>query len=101
MATIGLKIRDNTYNRLKWLKTRFEFVYEKSMSWDEFFEKISRDALLILAYDLREKNGGRISTEDLVSILSGSSFGNDEDLIESMNSLFPPASSRNRGVKGV
>lgn len=73
MGMIGLKIKDRTYDRLKWLKTRFEFVHETSMSWDEFFERISRDVLLILAYDLKERSEGKISSEDILAILSGSS----------------------------
>lgn len=71
MGTIGLKIKDRTYDRLKWLKTRFEFVHETAMSWDEFFDRVSRDVLLILAYDLKEKGGGKVSTDDIFSILSG------------------------------
>lgn len=71
MSMIGLKIKDRTYDRLKWLKTRFEFVHETTMSWDEFFDRISRDVLLILAHDLREKNGGKVSAEDIFSILVG------------------------------
>lgn len=82
MATIGLKIRDSTYSRLKWLKTRFEFVYESSMTWDEFFDRISRDALYILAQDLKEKGGSQLSVENLLSILSGSQPRATEDRID-------------------
>lgn len=71
MGTIGLKIKDRTYDRLKWLKTRFEFVHETTMSWDEFFERISKDVLLILAYDLKERSDGKVSAEDIFSILTG------------------------------
>ncbi len=71
MGTIGLKIKDHTYDRLKWLKTRFEFVHETTMSWDEFFDRVSRDVLLILAYDLKEKGKGKVSAEDIFSILTG------------------------------
>ena len=71
MSTIGLKIKDSTYERLKWLKTRFEFVHESTMSWDEFFERLSKDVLVILAQDLKEKSGEKISLDNLLSIVSG------------------------------
>lgn len=87
MATIGLKIKDTTYDRLKWLKTRFEFVHEKSMSWDEFFERVSRDVLLILAHDLKVKNRGNISAEGILAIISGEKNQFDPDLMDSMKSL--------------
>ena len=49
MSKIGLKIEPETYERLKWLKTRFDFVYETNMTWDELFQAIVKDSLLILA----------------------------------------------------
>lgn len=97
MATIGLKIRDTTYDRLKWLKTRFEFVHENSMSWDEFFERVSRDVLLILAHDLKVKNRGNITAEGILSIISGEKSQADPDLVESLKSL-DTAFGKNTGI---
>lgn len=95
MATIGLKIKDTTYDRMRWLKTRFEFVYEKSMSWDEFFEKISRDAIMILAYDLKERNKGKVSMDDIISILHGSSEGDETDLKDDFATVAESLKKRN------
>lgn len=117
MGTIGLKIKDRTYDRLKWLKTRFEFVHETTMSWDEFFERISRDVLLILAYDLRERSDGKVSAEDIFSILTGnrkeaenddeigevssmvsqSAYGSGEEAFTSLRKLKKAGVSRNVG----
>lgn len=71
MGMIGLKIKDETYEKLKWLKTRFEFVHEKSFSWDEFFEAIAKDSLLIIAQTLQRKKKGAFSIDDILKILSG------------------------------
>lgn len=72
MAKIGLKIDGMTYERLKWLKTRFEFVYENNISWDEFFQAIVEDSLLILAQDLIKLKKGKLTMNEILEILSGS-----------------------------
>ncbi|EQB69215.1 hypothetical protein [Cuniculiplasma divulgatum] len=72
MSKIGLKIDGMTYERLKWLKTRFEFVYENNMSWDEFFQAIVKDSLLILAQDLINLKKGKLTVNEILELLSGS-----------------------------
>ena len=49
MSKIGLKIEPETYERLKWLKTRFDFVYETNMTWDELFQAIVKVNVYILS----------------------------------------------------
>lgn len=74
MGMIGLKVRDDAYDRLKWLKTRFEFVHEKPFSWDDFFNAITKDSLLIIAQVLQRKGGGSMEMDDILRILSGEQF---------------------------
>lgn len=80
MPKIGLKIDAETYERLKWLKTRFEFVYETNMTWDELFHAIVKDSLLILAQDLKNLKNGKITVEEILSILRGSDHRMNEEL---------------------
>jgi len=80
MTKIGLKIDLPTYERLKWLKTRFDFVYETNMTWDEFFQAIVKDSLLILAQDLRNSRNGKITMNEILNILSGSDHNLNEEL---------------------
>ena len=80
MSKIGLKIEPETYERLKWLKTRFDFVYETNMTWDELFQAIVKDSLLILAYDLKNLRNGKITVNEILSILSGSDQSLNEEL---------------------
>ena len=80
MSKIGLKIEPETYEKLKWLKTRFDFVYETNMTWDELFQAIVKDSLLILAYDLKNLRNGKITVNEILSILSGSDQSLNEEL---------------------
>ena len=80
MSKIGLKIEPETYERLKWLKTRFDFVYEANMTWDEFFQAIVKDSLLILAHDLKNLKNGKITVDEILSILSGSDQSINDEL---------------------
>ncbi len=80
MSKIGLKIEPETYERLKWLKTRFDFVYEANMTWDEFFQAIVKDSLLILAHDLKNLKNGKITVNEILSILSGSDQSINDEL---------------------
>ncbi len=84
MSKIGLKIEAETYERLKWLKTRFDFVYETNMTWDELFQAVVKDSLLILASDLTNLRNGKISVDEILSILSGSDQNIKEDLKSQM-----------------
>ncbi|MCL5881435.1 MAG: hypothetical protein M1592_02490 [Candidatus Thermoplasmatota archaeon] len=80
MSKIGLKIEPETYERLKWLKTRFDFVYETNMTWDELFQAIVKDSLLILAQDLKNLRNGEITVNEILSLLSGSDQSINEEL---------------------
>ena len=80
MSKIGLKIEPETYEKLKWLKTRFDFVYETNMTWDELFQAIVKDSLLILAHDLKNLKNGKITVNEILSILSGSDQSLNEEL---------------------
>jgi hypothetical protein len=80
MSKIGLKIDGMTYDKLKWLKTRFEFVYENNMNWDEFFQTIVKDSLLILAQDLINLKKGKVTVNEIMEILSGSNKFMAEEL---------------------
>jgi hypothetical protein len=80
MSKIGLKIEPETYEKLKWLKTRFDFVYETNMTWDELFQAIVKDSLLILAHDLKNLRNGKITVNEILSILSGSDQSLNEEL---------------------
>lgn len=80
MPKIGLKIEPETYEKLKWLKTRFEFVYETNLTWDELFQAIVKDSLLILAHDLKNSKSGKITVNEILSILSGSDKSINEEL---------------------
>ena len=80
MSKIGLKIEPETYERLKWLKTRFDFVYEANMTWDEFFQAIVKDSLLILAHDIKNLKNGKITVDEILSILSGSDQSINDEL---------------------
>ena len=80
MSKIGLKIEPETYEKLKWLKTRFDFVYETNMTWDELFQAIVKDSLLILAHDLKNLRNGKITVNEILSILSGSDQSINEEL---------------------
>ena len=84
MSKIGLKIEAETYERLKWLKTRFDFVYETNVTWDELFQAVVKDSLLILASDLTNLRNGKISVDEILSILSGSDQNIKEDLKSQM-----------------
>ena len=84
MSKIGLKIEAETYERLKWLKTRFDFVYETNVTWDELFQAVVKDSLLILASDLTNLRNGKISVDQILSILSGSDQNIKEDLKSQM-----------------
>ncbi|MCL5803439.1 MAG: hypothetical protein ACYDCP_10830 [Thermoplasmataceae archaeon] len=84
MSKIGLKIEAETYERLKWLKTRFDFVYETNMTWDELFQAVVKDSLLILASDLTNLRNGKISVDEILSILSGSDQNIKEELKSQM-----------------
>ena len=84
MSKIGLKIEAETYERLKWLKTRFDFVYETNMTWDELFQAVVNDSLLILASDLTNLRNGKISVDEILSILSGSDQNIKEELKSQM-----------------
>lgn len=80
MGKIGLKIEPQTYEKLKWLKTRFDFVYESNMTWDEFFQAIVRDSLLILAQDLKNTRKGKITMDEILDILSGADKNMNEEV---------------------
>jgi hypothetical protein len=80
MSKIGLKIEPETYEKLKWLKTRFDFVYETNMTWDELFQAIVKDSLLILAQDLKNLRNGKITVNEILGILSGSDQKMNEEL---------------------
>ena len=80
MSKIGLKIEPETYEKLKWLKTRFDFVYETNMTWDELFQAIVKDSLLILAQDLNNMRNGKITVNEILGILSGSDQKMNEEL---------------------
>lgn len=84
MSKIGLKIEAETYERLKWLKTRFDFVYETNVTWDELFQAVVNDSLLILASDLTNLRNGKISVDEILSILSGSDQNIKEELKSQM-----------------
>ncbi|MHB8561358.1 MAG: hypothetical protein ACYDAP_09415 [Thermoplasmataceae archaeon] len=84
MSKIGLKIEAETYERLKWLKTRFDFVYETNVTWDELFQAVVKDSLLILASDLTNLRNGKISVDEILSILSGSDQNIKEELKSQM-----------------
>ncbi|MCL4345716.1 MAG: hypothetical protein M1375_04205 [Candidatus Thermoplasmatota archaeon] len=76
MTKVGLKIESGTYEKLKWLKTRFDFAYEYSLSWDEFFQAIVKDGILILAQDLMNSRNGNLKVEEILNLLTG----NNEEL---------------------
>ncbi|MGP6239108.1 hypothetical protein ACNF40_01665 [Cuniculiplasma sp. SKW4] len=71
MGKIGLKIESSTYEKLKFLKTRFDFVYEYNLSWDEFFQAIVRDSIFILAQDILNSKNGELKLDEIFDLLVG------------------------------
>ncbi|MGP6206470.1 hypothetical protein ACNF42_00320 [Cuniculiplasma sp. SKW3] len=82
MGKIGLKIESSTYEKLKFLKTRFDFVYEYNLSWDEFFQAIVRDSIFILAQDILNSKNGELKLDEIFDLL----VGKDQELREYVKS---------------
>ncbi len=90
--TVCVKMSDNVYSKLKWLKNRYQAIKEEDLTWDEFIKSVVEDNLL-LAYYLKRKVPD-LSIESAQAFLLGLYFSLDQIidddrrmLIERLNNL--------------
>ncbi len=79
--TVSIKVSDDLYAKLKWLKTRYQAVKEKDMTWDEFLQSVIEDNLILLAYLITRKVPN-VSLEMAQGFLLGSFYSIDEIMNE-------------------
>ena len=65
------------YRKLKWLKNRYQSVNQQDMSWDEFFNDVIEDNMIILAYKIKRKTPD-LTLEAIQALLFGSYMSIDE-----------------------
>lgn len=74
---ISVKLSEDMYRKLKWLKNRYQSVNQRDMSWDEFFNDIIEDNMIILAYKIKKKTPD-LTLEAIQALLFGSYMSIDE-----------------------
>ncbi len=79
--TVSVKVSDDVYGKLKWLKNRYQTVKGKDMTWDAFLQSVIEDNLIILAY-LFTKKVPTMSLEEAQSFLLGSFYSINEIMNE-------------------
>ena len=85
--SVSVKMSDEVYAKMKWMKNRYQAVQGKDLTWDDFLSKVLEDALIPLAYSLGKKNP-EIPLDSIMSFLLGSFFSIPEVLSESNKVLW-------------
>ncbi len=85
--SVSVKISDEVYAKLKWMKNRYQAVQGRELTWDAFLSKVLEDAIIPLAHSFKKKNPD-MSMESIFTFLLGSFFSIPEVLDESNKVLW-------------
>ncbi len=91
--TVSVKVSEDVYLKLKWLKNRYQAIKEKDLTWDEFIKSVIEDNLLLLAYYFKRKVPD-MSVESAQAFLFGSYFSLDEIVDDDRKMLMEQLNSR-------
>lgn len=84
---VSVKVSDEVYAKLKWIRNRYQTVEGKDLSWDDFFNKVLEDTLIPLAMKLQKKNPS-MELNSLLSFLMGSYLSIPEILDDSYKTIW-------------